>query len=185
MTAAVVLRAPAPSAAPHRPARALVAAAVAAAVGTVAHLAGGGAVSAGGVAVGLAMLLGPTWLLAGRERGWAVLAAGQLGGQNVVHAVLASGTPPGHHDAVAADVMLCAHLLAAVAAAAWLRMGERRVWRAARRVARVVVAWWRTVRQPPSGSREDLAVAVAPGVAGPVEPTALRHAVFRRGPPVS
>ncbi|WP_214403980.1 hypothetical protein, partial [Pseudonocardia lacus] len=146
----------------------------------LAHAAGGGSVDAGGAAWAFAALVGPSWWLARRERGWGALALTQLGAQQLVHLLLTqTGEHAGHagHVLVAADLMLYAHLAAAALTGAWLRWGERRAWAAVRRFLLVVL---------PLAAR----VAASPAAALPFPPVQhpagalLRHAAPRRGPPV-
>lgn len=137
-----------------------------------------------GVLVAALALLGPAWLLAGRERGWIPIAAAQLAGQQAVHAGLEATSGMGMAGGlVPHDLMLQLHVVAAVLVAGWLRRGERRTWDVARRAARAVTAWLLRV----------LAVGPRPAVARPAPTRApallapatavLRHTLGRRGPP--
>ena len=58
------------------------------AVGTAAHLVGGGAVNPIALAAAFPLLLGLSWPLTGQERGWLPIAGAQLAGQQVVHTLL-------------------------------------------------------------------------------------------------
>lgn len=172
--------------APHRLLRATVAALVASGLGSAAHLATGGSVPIPGALAGLVVLLGPMWLAAGRERSRPTIAALQLGGQQIVHALLAITATTVHPDVLPDDVMLCGHLAAATLAAAWLRRGEQRLWAAARRTAASMAAWWRWVLRITDRGIGTLPVFLVPGPAlpRPCPGAVLRHAVVRRGPPL-
>ncbi len=172
------------SAAPHRLARASVAAASATALGAAGHALAGGDVPPLGVLVAALALLGPAWLLAGRERGWIPIAAAQLAGQQAVHAGLeATGGMGMTGGLVPHDLMLQLHVVAAVLVAGWLRRGERRTWEVARRAARAVAAWLRRVLAP--RPRPAVAVAATTGRPALFAPATavLRHTLGRRGPP--
>jgi hypothetical protein len=172
------------TAAPHRLVRAMALALTMTAAGVAAHVVAGGAGSPGLAAACAAALLGPAWLLTGRERSWTAIAGLQLAGQEAVHLLhgFAAGHGAGH--ALAAEVMLFSHVAVAAAIAAWLRIGERAAWRAARRAACAVAAWWRAIVRsfgtpmvvPPTGA-PSLRV---PSIRSRQE---LRHCVVRRGPP--
>jgi Na+-translocating ferredoxin:NAD+ oxidoreductase RnfD subunit len=170
---------------PHRLVRALVLTGAAVAVGAAAHLLGGAAVDPLALAAAFPVLLGLSWPLTDRERGWLPIAGAQLAGQQVVHTLLNRAG-----DAVApglpVDVFLYGHVLAAVLMAVWLRRGEQRTWAAARRAARMVAACW--ARLVVLLGHVELPYPVATSiVASPVPLPGrplLRHALVRRGPPV-
>ena len=87
------------------------------------------------------VLLGLSWPLTDRERGWLPIAGAQLAGQQVVHTLLSragDAVEPG----LPVDVFLYGHVVAAALVAVWLRRGEQRTWAAARRAARMVAVWW-------------------------------------------
>ena len=157
---------------------------MAAAVGVAAHVLGGGAPSAAGAVPAALALVGPAWLLAGRERAFVTIAGAQLAGQQLVHAWLELDSAVAHLPPPD-DVSLYGHVLAALAVAAWLRCGERRVWAAARRAARAVAVWWRWVRArrtapqapPPLPLGVPRVFCRSPGVV-------LAHVLVRRGPPL-
>lgn len=167
---------------PHRLVRALASAAAATILGLAGHLLAGGAFTVAGTLLAVAVVLVPSWLLAGRERSWTFIAAVQVTAQQVIHPLLVGVAPePG---ALPHDVMFFLHVLGALAMATWLRHGERRAWSAARRLAGRVVAWavlLLTGAPVPAGSvarpRPARAVALPAAVL-------LRHAVVRRGPPL-
>lgn len=170
---------------PRRLTRAVALSAAALTVGAVAHLLGGASVEPVALVVAFPVLLGLSWPLTDRERGWLPIAGAQLAGQQVVHTLLerlGDAVEPG----LPVDVFLYGHVAAAALVAVWLRRGERRTWAAARRAARLVARWWArlavllTVDAPPP----------APPVERPTHETPprsplLRHAVVRRGPPVT
>ena len=155
------------------------------AVGAAAHLLGGGAVDPTALAAAFPLLLGLSWPLTGRERGWLPIAGAQLAGQQVVHTLLSragDAVEPG----LPVDVFLYGHVLAAVLVAVWLRRGEQRTWAAARRATRMVAAWWARLVVLLGHGELPYPVA-APIVVSPVPVPGrplLRHAVVRRGPPL-
>lgn len=165
---------------PGRALRAGAAAAVAVVVAGLAHRAGGGTVDLTNSGWVFAALAGPAWWLAGRERGWILLALAQLAGQQAAHVVL---TRPGdvHGDGLLPmDLMLHVHLAAAAVAALWLRWGERRAAAALREVVRSVLLAVAGVPVPVAP-----AVPVRPAPPAVAVPALLlRHALARRGPPV-
>jgi hypothetical protein len=170
---------------PHRLARALVLTCAAVAVGAGAHLLGGAAVDPIALAAAFPLLLGLSWPLTDRERGWLPIAGAQLAGQQVVHTLLSragDAVEPG----LPVDVFLYGHVLAAVLVAVWLRRGEQRTWAAARRAARMVVVWWTRLLvllghgEPPHPVTTPIFASPVPVPGRPL----LRHAVVRRGPPV-
>ena len=87
---------------PCRSARAAVLTCSVVAVGVAAHLAAGGEVTPGGLALAVPVLLGLAWSLGDRERDWLPLAGIQLAGQQVVHAALGWGA---HHPAGATALL--------------------------------------------------------------------------------
>jgi len=164
--------------APHRLPRASVAAALATAAGTAAHLLGAGTVTAPRVAGVFAELLPLFWLLAGRERRFVVIAPAVLAGQQLGHAWLAFGEPT--HTPLPDDVSLYGHLMAAALIAGWLRVGEQRAWDACRRTADALVA--RCTPCPPGPAPGRRLPVTAPAAAG-LAMRELRHVLVRRGPP--
>lgn len=165
---------------PPRALRAGAAAAVAVGVAVVAHGLGHGGVDAGAAAWVFAGLVGPSWWLARRERSWGALALTQLAGQQFAHVVLGAATVGGAH-LLPMDLMLYAHLAAAALTGAWLRVGERRAWAAARRLGQVLLPVLDAcpLTRPPGPAP----LAVAPVAARP-RTLLLRHTHARRGPPV-
>ncbi|GAA2561637.1 hypothetical protein [Pseudonocardia hydrocarbonoxydans] len=158
-------------------------AALATALGTAGHLLAGGVVSTGPVVLALVLAGVPAWLLTGRERGWLTIAGAQLVLGQVVHAALSAGHP---HDATGLlphDLMLYAHVLAALMGATALRVGERRVWAAARRLSGRVAAWWRGL----TGVGAPVTGPAPVPVRSPDRPChpglLLRHSRALRGPP--
>ena len=170
---------------PHRLLRAALLALVMTGGGCLTHIVAGGSGSTGWAAVCGALLLGPAWLLTGRERGWTAIAGAQLAGQQVVHLLLGLGAA--HAAMPAPDVMVYLHVIMAALIAVWLRHGERRAWAAARRAAAAVVTLWRALvalferpvpARPFGGPPETEPVRQPPWVL-------LRHSVVRRGPPAA
>lgn len=169
---------------PRRSTRAVVLTGAALAVGAAAHLLGGTSVDPAALALAFPVLLGLSWPLTHRERGWLPIAGAQLAGQQVVHTLLdraGDATAPG----LPVDLLLYGHVAAAALVAVWLRRGEQRTWAAARRAARRVALWWArllvllTVEAPPP-----LPLAARPAPEQAPRSPLLRHAVVRRGPPV-
>ncbi|MFI2203383.1 hypothetical protein ACH47Z_21930 [Streptomyces sp. NPDC020192] len=133
------------------------------------------------------------WVLGRRERSLVGIGAAMLLTQAALHigfdaahrtpghsmAAMHMHTATQHHTTAHATA---AHLLAALAAAWWLRRGEAALWSLLRRTTTLVpglAAWWRDAPLPAPAPD-------APRVpAGPEPPrrTPLRHAVSRRGPP--
>lgn len=170
--------------APHRLARAAVVTVSATLLGAAGHALAGGEIRPPGVLLAGLALLGPAWLLAGRERGWIPIAAAQLAGQQAVHTVLEStGGMSMTGGLLPHELMLHAHTVSAVLVAGWLRRGERHTWAVARRAAHAVAGWLRRVAAPrpvptvPVPARRPTAFPLAR------LGTVLRHALVRRGPP--
>jgi hypothetical protein len=162
---------------PSRALRAGLGAAIAVGFAVAFHAAAHGGVAATSATYVFLALLGPSWMLAGRERSWWMLALTQLGGQQVAHVVLSALAPDAAH-LVPADLMLYAHLVAAALSALWLWRGERQAWAAARRLVaavlhRVEIPAARPARTP-----------IPPRAAEGPHSLLLRHAVLRRGPPL-
>lgn len=169
----------------------------------VALIAGGGAhVAAGGIwstfaAMAAALLLiGPAWLLCRDERGWAAIAALLAAGQFVVHgtfmatAVLFPIAHAGERHASMTPVpsapMLTFHLAAAAAVGWWLRLGERRLWRAARAAVSAMAGVLRRLLHPtpdPAAGHGDPSAPPAPAGAARRQVRLLSHAIVLRGPP--
>ncbi|GAA3244437.1 hypothetical protein GCM10017691_50490 [Pseudonocardia petroleophila] len=111
------------------------AAALAVVVAVLAHGGAGGSVDLAGAGWVFAALAGPSWWLAGRERGWTVLAVAQLAGQQVAHTALTGPDPSHVGGLLPMDLMLHAHLAAAALCALWLRWGAPGPGRGPRRGA--------------------------------------------------
>lgn len=95
-----------------------------------------------------------------------------------------SGQPMGHLSAG----MLCGHVLAALAAAWWLRRGEDAVHRCAHRAAARIGAPMDVLYRLLVGSRVGFAASPAPAAGPRTRPQAtggrlIRFVVIRRGPP--
>ncbi|QKG24111.1 hypothetical protein [Actinomadura verrucosospora] len=185
-----------------RAARAVVFATVCVALATLGHdLASHEPVPGWAVLAGFGAVLAVTLALAGHERSLPTIMGGLLGGQFALHTLFASATQgmrdcdPGAHTGHAAAVpamhgsgtsMTLAHVAAAVAAAWWLRRGERAAWSLARRLAsaadrpiRLLLAL--LLIEP---AERPLRTPVVPVAAGALATgRALRHQVVRRGPP--
>lgn len=167
------------------------------------------------VVVGLVALYLVAWVLGGTERSLGTILGGLLGGQFMLHALFAAAAAPtvmmaGEHSmpadpgmaggAIAAAssgdalvggwTMTLAHVAAALAAAWWLRRGERAAWTLARRTAalaayplralRALVALLETVS--PHARVAEAGAYGSPRLIGPTG-VMLRGSVTRRGPP--
>jgi hypothetical protein len=189
---------------PSRSLRTAVAVSVATAIGATGHLLAGGSLSLGVLAVALAAATVPAWLSSGRERGWAWIAALQIGNQQLVHVARSSAAGLGEptmatHDLMRAHVlaepvtavvphdllMLLAHVLAGLVTAVALRAGERSMWAQVRRFAARVRRRWRRLTDPRPISPPCAAssIAVMPDHSPRPHQRLLRHAVVLRGPP--
>jgi hypothetical protein len=145
-------------------------------LGCAGHSVAGGQVSVSGAVFAAALLAGPLWLAGRRELTAPMIALLLTFGQLLVHvAFLGSHDPAAHADSTP-WVMWLAHTAAGALLGLWLRVGERKLWQAAkRRVAmlvrprlpRAVAVLVRVARQTPH------AATSAP----------LRHSIVLRGPP--
>ncbi|MEO5877472.1 MAG: MFS transporter [Streptosporangiaceae bacterium] len=168
---------------PLRLVRASVFAAVGVALACLAHLtASGEPVAPWTAGAGFVGALVFADLLAGHERSLWTISGVLVGGQFALHSLFAVGQCRPHpvvvHDDDAGPGMTLAHLLAALAAAWWLRRGERAVWALARR------AWIRPLTL--SGGHRTGAEPARFAHRSPDAPpavTLLRHVHARRGPP--
>ncbi|MGW2423460.1 hypothetical protein ACWC0C_30135 [Streptomyces sp. NPDC001709] len=150
-------------------------------------------------AAGFLAVLALGWALGKRERSLPGIGAAMLLTQAGLHlgfdaAHPATGRPAMPDNAMAAMHAhatahpgttvhaTAAHVLAALAAAWWLRRGEAALWSLLRRAATLVpglTAWWRDTSLPaPAGAAPR--VPAAPEL---LRLTLLRHAVSTRGPP--
>ncbi|MGW0883592.1 hypothetical protein [Streptomyces sp. NPDC002671] len=137
-----------------------------------------------------------SWALGGRERSLPGIGGAMLAVQAGLHLAFDAAVPAttvrlatspggGTAEASGADAhlhALPAHLLAALAAAWWLRRGEAALWSLLRRTAALVpglAAWWRDAPLPAPAGRGPQVPADPP----PARMLRLRHAVSRRGPP--
>lgn len=168
----------------ERVARAGVSAAAAVGLGMAGHaLAGGSPTLLGALLAALSVFV-PSWLLAGRERGWSVIAVVQVAGQQVVHPLLVTASGAPEPSALPHDMMFFLHVVGALVMAVWLRLGERRAWAATRRlVARLVLWLSRLLATPPAPVPTPPRAQDGPPVPRP-RPVLLRHALSRRGPPL-
>lgn len=183
-TAVVCARAGVPP--PSRALRSAVAAGTATAFGATGHLLAGGTTTAAALVAALAAAMLPAWVLSARERSWAGIAALQIITQLVVHAALSAAAPPvDGAGLVSHDLMLHVHIIAGLIATAAMRVGERRLWATARRLAGRVAHWWRrltaggsaAVHHPPH------VPTVTPAPIACARP--LRHVRVLRGPPAT
>jgi hypothetical protein len=169
-----------PAEPPCRGLRASLAAGAAVTLGVIGHAVGGGDPTAAGMVLSFAAMVGPSWLLAGRERGLLTIVALQVAAQQVVHPLLTLGGGP-TVSAVPHDVMFLAHLLGALVMAVWLSAGERRAWAAARRaVERLTLL---CLPLPVPRPRRPAAAPIEQPPARCPRRRLLRYEVVRRGPP--
>ncbi|KAB2382706.1 hypothetical protein [Actinomadura montaniterrae] len=185
-----------------RTARAVVFATVCVTLATLGHdLASHDPVPGWAVLAGFGAVLAVTLALAGHERSLPTIMGGLLGGQFALHTLFASATEgmrdcdtTAHAEHAAATPamhgsgtsMTLAHVAAAIAAAWWLRRGERAAWSLARRLAsaadrpiRLLLAL--LLIEP---AERPARTPVVPVAAGALDTgRALRHQVVRRGPP--
>lgn len=171
---------------PSRPLRAGVAAGVATAFGAAGHFLVGGASSSPVLIAALLVAAVPAWLLTARERSWGWIAGLQVGTQQVVHAALSVAGPPDPYAAlIVHDLAFYAHVLAGLLAAAVLRVGERRLWAAAGRLAERWARWWRLLL---AIGRSYLPAPRSPAPVAGRTPwqrgRLLRHVLVLRGPPL-
>ncbi|MDN5858213.1 MAG: hypothetical protein L0H84_06270 [Pseudonocardia sp.] len=173
----------------HPPSRALrsaVAAGTATAFGLAGHLVAGGTTSFPVLASALAVAVLPAWLLSARERSWIAIAGLQVGTQLLVHEVLSvAGPPVAGGGLMPHDLMFHVHALAGLIAAAAMRLGERRLWAAARRLAARVARWWRRHITCGAGPVRHSAQVPAVTTAAVAGARALRHVRVLRGPPAT
>lgn len=168
---------------PRREVRAGVSAVAATALGLAGHLAAGGGLTLTGTALAFVAVLVPSWLLAGRERGWTVIAGVQIAAQQVIHPLLVSTSGAAPAVALPHDLMFFLHVLGALAMAMWLRLGERRLWVAARRLAAHLARWSARLIEAPRPRPHAVAVRFRAFTPPPLD-APLRHVLSRRGPPV-
>jgi hypothetical protein len=167
---------------PLRLVRAAAFAAVCVSLACLGHLTSGEPMALWSVGVGFLAVLGVANLLTGHERSLWTISGGLVGGQFALHSLFVASSchphPVVHSGSGSGLGMTTAHLLAAVAAAWWLRRGERAVWALARRVwiCPLVLSDGRrtTVEPVPVVHRAPIA---------PPAVTLLRHVHVRRGPP--
>jgi hypothetical protein len=168
---------------PLRLTRASAFSAVCVALACLGHLtASGEPMSPWAVCVGFLAVLGVANLLTAHERSLPTIAGGLVGGQFALHTLFVTSQCHPHpvvvHGSGSRPGMSAAHLLAAVAAAWWLRRGERAVWTLARR------AWIRPLVLSDGRRTAVEPVRVVSGTtAAPPAVTLLRYVHVRRGPP--
>ncbi len=164
-----------------------VAAAVLAGVG--AHVAAGGMFSLPGALVAAALLAAPVWSLTGREHRWPAITLLLGCGQLLVHGVLELASAPMTHlpgdGLLPSGPMLLCHLAGAAVLGGWLRLGEHRLWQAARHAVNVLAGLLRLLALTANPPRHD-AAHVCPlwtndGLRPPGE--VLRHVMGSRAPP--
>jgi hypothetical protein len=172
-----------------RLARATAFAVVCLALGVIAHVLGGGTVSARTAASGLLLILLAALPATGRERGFGVILPMLAGVQVALHLMLATTggasltEAAGHvHSGLVPDLgMIAVHGWAAGLTALWLARGESALWTLLRRLSgrlRHLLVIQPGARAAPGDERRP------PEHARAVPRAALlRYAVSRRGPP--
>jgi len=164
---------------PHRWVRAGASAVAGMLLGLAGHALAGGVASPGGALLAFLAVLFPSWLLAGRECSWAVIAGVQFAAQQVVHPLLVAASDKPDPAGLPPDLMFSMHVFGAIGIATWLRLGERRVWTAARRLS----GWVRCVLAGPPPQALAAQARRRPGHAHDGG-TGLLPALSRRGPPL-
>lgn len=171
---------------PSRALRSGVAAGTATAFGAAGHVLSGGTATVPVLLLAFAAAMLPAWVLSARERSWTGIAALQVGTQQVVHTALATAGPAvAEAGLLPHDLMFHVHVVAGLVAAAAMRVGERRLWAAARRLAARAAHWWRTLTAAGRGPVHH------PPRVPTVTPAAvacarrLRHVRVLRGPPAT
>lgn len=161
--------------------------------------AGGGGPTTGALLTGVLAVTAGAAVAAGRERSPQVIVGLLVGAQAFLHLlfdVTASAGEPGHltwHGGLTTQTgMLTAHLTAALLTGLWLSRGEEALWSVLRRIGAGAARWLTMLATLVALLRAGLAGITRPRVrATPGRPRAprpawvLRHAVVRRGPPVS
>jgi hypothetical protein len=139
-------------------------------------------------------------VLGGRERSLPGITGAMLATQAALHltfdaaqdpaaAMPMPGMPmahPGTHTMTTHAV--AAHLAAALIASWWLRRGEAALWSLPRRAVVLVpalTAWWRTGSGPLAALPHAVLPRMASAGLATLRQLLLRHAVSRRGPPIS
>ncbi|HVW43041.1 MAG TPA: hypothetical protein VHC18_17000 [Amycolatopsis sp.] len=155
-------------------------------VGSVGHVAAGGAWAAPPIVAVAVLLLGPVWVLSRRELTLAGIATLLASGQLITHTALMFGSAH-TGGGMRAGSVFAFHLMAALLAGWWMRCGERRAWARARRgmaaVCRCVCHLLRGA--PRAGANSAAAIVVPAVVTGSYrDRVALRHVIVLRGPPV-
>ncbi|TXK41540.1 MFS transporter [Nonomuraea sp. C10] len=157
-------------------------------LGALAHLLGGGNVTAPMVVAAVAVSFAAAVPVTGRERGTRVILFLLAGVQLVLHLLfsVASSLPslpvaPGghvHSGLVPGLGMLVAHGWATVMTALWLSRGEAVLWTLVRRLSVRLLLWWWA---PPRTTY--WAVLVPAAEPAPLRPALLEHSLSGRGPP--
>ncbi|WP_327045945.1 MFS transporter [Microbispora sp. NBC_01189] len=161
--------------------------------------AGGGGPTTGALLTGLLAVTAGAAVAAGRERPPQVIVVLLVGAQAFLHLlfdVTASTGAPAHltwHGGLTTRTgMLTAHLTAALLTGLWLSRGEEALWSVLRRIGAGAARCLTTLAALTALLRAGLAgitrprVRATPGPARALRPAwVLRHAVVRRGPPVS
>jgi hypothetical protein len=160
-------------------------------LGSLAHAAGGGCVTLGGVALTAGVLAPATWMQLTRQRSKPFLLAWLTLGQVVAHGLLEVGCHgPAHTASAPGPVMLGLHAAAVLLVASALGRGDGLVWACAR--------WLCAVRAAVVGMARRLTRLVVPQVCSCSSPRVAlpapvsRHRSLwcsarpaRRGPPVA
>lgn len=177
-----------PAALPFRLARAAVFAVVCTGLGVLAHVFGGGAVSAPVAGAGLVLAFSAAFTASGRERGFCAVLALLAGLQLLLHLLFtfAHAAGPldpvhvagghGHSGLVPGLGMLVMHGWAVALTAVWLARGEGLLWALLRRLAvRLRLVWPAAVEVPFHAARHREPALLRSAV--------LRHSLSGRAPP--
>jgi hypothetical protein len=160
-------------------------------LGSLAHAAGGGCVTVGGVALTAGVLAPATWMQLSRQRSQGFLLAWLTLGQVVAHGLLEVGCHgPAHIAAGPGPVMLGLHSAAVLLIAAALGRGEALVWAGARWLCAVRAALVGVARRLTRLAVPQVCSCSSPRVALPA-PVSRHRSLWcsarpaRRGPPVA
>ncbi|WP_433421104.1 MFS transporter [Microtetraspora malaysiensis] len=174
---------------PLRLARAAAFSVVCVGLGVFAHrFAGGTGPTSGALAVGGAVVMAVSAVLAGRERSRATITGLLAAAQLFLHlllgrAALPDGLPaPQHTHRLGVDAgMVAAHLVATLVTGWWLARGETAVWSLLRRLGASALRLLTPAATPAAPHVPLPRAAAAPA---PLTGRTLRHTLVRRGPPV-
>jgi len=163
-------------------------------------LATGAAPSLGAQIAGFVPVFAAGWLSGGRERSLFGIGGGTLAAQGGLHFAFGAGRQQAPHAAMVMHGMrmvhphaltshpAAAHIAAAVLLTWWLRRGEAALWSLLRWAVAFVpglAAWWQVRGGSRTAPGSPRSVRTARGGLEALRQVFLRHAVHRRGPPMS